>query len=454
MSHKVNIFSAGRDVYFTPAGRDNFTGLSIENSVSTPSRAIEVASSLTPPPATFTPATIVAAESGVFFESIVMPTSVQAACEFSALVSSDPVTLTAGNTQLHEWGAIINQVDNGIGVMIDGKIQIKMTVGTITIGSDTLNTTGSINNIAYKVTGSCDDIFIIESQLKMRGLGAIGIDHTATSPTPINYKFTNVEFFNQNQTFCRMNTVDPLEQVQLALTTVQEGNSPTQPTTGSIVLDVMSGILNVTGQSLRGDYIAKVRDGGNLALMANFTEGDLIVEDGGDAVINGVGLFFGDTTVESGGFLQLVIGVYSGDITVDAGGLLDVIILSHVPGGTLTFNGTVNGVINGKCYGTYCEVDITDPITAPQHTITTEEILLVDPTANTVELDLPAIADRSNTGRSFPITIRNISTSNAFRANINPDGIETVNRVATIQLKRGESVTLAPRVDNWWSVST
>lgn len=97
-------------------------------------------------------------------------------------------------------------------------------------------------------------------------------------------------------------------------------------------------------------------------------------------------------------------------------------------------------------------------ITTTPFAVTNEDILLVDPgvPASDIEINLPASGDRHDATHDTcqVITIRNIHDSNVDRVNINPDGSEEINEVTTIQLKRGESVTLAPDGSDWWSIGS
>jgi len=339
MTRKVDFPTSARDIQFTLAGDDAWSGSTPENSVSSPSQAITRTVALDPVPSDFFPASINASETGVYTDRLVMPNNVSSNCRFAALVTSGGVALEAGDSQALEWGAVVTTGDNDINFLVDGKRRVTSVVNTMIVGFDGATarvfpnpsivfTTG---NIGIKVTGACDEVFATRRNVTLLGGGAIGVEHTATSPSPVLYVLERSVFMNEDQTLIKMDTV-AAEQIEVTLTSVR---APTGvSTTGSTVFDCGVGIVSSTAQSLEADFIAKVRDGGRLGLDSNVCFGDTKVFDGGIAIFKSIGL-------------------YVGDIEVDAGGILEVIINRFV--GTVTNNGEINGIINGVRYGNWLQ---------------------------------------------------------------------------------------------------
>jgi len=112
----------------------------------------------------------------------------------------------------------------------------------------------------------------------------------------------------------------------------------------------------------------------------------------------------------------------------------------------------MNFFFNNK-WNTYATRPLQENVPTTPFDVISEDILLVDPSAFDIVINLPPSADRFDNDIVRPITIRNIHNSNNFRVNIFPDGSEEINEVLTIQLKRGEAITLTPDGSNWWSIS-
>lgn len=339
MTRKVDVPVTSRDIYFTPAGDDAWTGASPEVAVTSPDEAILRVNALSPAPSIFNPASINASQTGVSTNGIVMPDNTSANAELFAIVTSDAIAIEMGNNQSVSFGAVVAQGDSSINTMIDGISRVSSMDNTMTVGSDGVavndfmasalpETTG---NIGIKTTGICENIFVDRRAVAMRGSGAIGVDHTASTSSPAIYRFESVEFFNENQTLFKLDS-DNAEQIEVELIAVRLSDLATEPTTGATIFDVGEGVITATGQSIEADFIAKVRDGGIFLLSANASIGQLLVEDGGQARISSL--------------------LWFGDIEVETGATLDIIVNRHV--GAVIEDGTINGIIGGKCYGTFC----------------------------------------------------------------------------------------------------
>ena len=402
MTRKVDIVSNGRDVYFNPAGNDDFSGKSVQTAVTSPQKAIEVVNALVPTPSILNPASINAAETGAYFSGITVPDNTAANCGFAAIVTSDPVSLTMKSTQLNSWGSLINNSNNGICALIDTQIRVALEVNTLTIGSDGGGfAPESTGNIGVEVKGVCDDIFIDARQVILKGVGAIGFKHSATSTTPISYKEVSGEFFNINQTMVQYNSLVG-QQVDVTLGKVAPSSIAIKPTTGSCVIRVISGTLSVQASTIQAEDIIRVSVDGLLTLNSLAGIGNIILEEGansiieitfyvgvvavaanarliaifelyvgntvadGEVIYQSVGTYTGNLETTStgrialtgkdvvgdalnGGNMSLICDKFIGDITNN--GTMYVVIGTHI--GTVTNNGTINGIINGVRYGNW-----------------------------------------------------------------------------------------------------
>lgn len=336
MGFKDNVVKTGRDIYFNSQGSANADGASIENAVDDPSTAITRINALSPAPSAVAPASINAAETGFFTTAITVPDFVSARAKIAGLLDSvSTLAIAAGSSQLQEWGVLSNTVTNGKVVSIVAKNALAVNVTQMIVGSDTVGGgNGTTGNIGYDVSGACDDIFINNLLTEIRGDGAIGVSHTASFTTPARYTFDVVEFFGPNQTVFKMDAPNDFDQAQITLISTTESSVAVNPTTASTIFDIPKGTVNVVSNALSADVIADVGILGRLGLRTSFASGDMTVQSGGSAAI-------------------VALRWTSGTITVDSGGELNCII--HLFNGTLVNNGTINGIINGECYGTWCD---------------------------------------------------------------------------------------------------
>ena len=410
MTSKTNLPKTARDIVFTGSGNDEWSGVNLENAVTSPQAALVKVSLITPPPSQFFPASINASATGASFEGIVMPNSVSCNADLFAIITSDPIAQTLGSNQSSELGANVTTSSNAINTLVDGEQRVTSKDSTMTVGSN--GGTPTTGNIGIKVTGACDNIFFERTVVNLQGDGAIGIDHTATSPTPVQYEIKSGELFNDNQTVFKMNS--PVgEQVELEMGTVRI--SPSASTMSSCIIHCISGAATAKGGSLVAADILRVGVDGLAILDVLGAAGDVLVD--GTAVVN-AGFLIGDIDVSAGallsgecriyvgditnsGTMNIDYGSIRGDITVETGAVLEIVCLNHV--GNLTNNGTINGIINGVRFGnwivaaedvTYDNTDselIADNVQDAIDELATPEIGIMFMTENTVETDINAV---------------------------------------------------------------
>jgi len=361
MAYRTSTAPSGRDVYFNKTGVDNQSGLTHDNVVSSPERAIEIVNAFIIPPSSFVPASINAAETGTYFEGLVIPDFCGAKCDFASLrPTSATTTLTLGNQQEAIFGNVGTFVDGGTGVILDGKERVVFDINSLIVGDAELNTTGSINNVGVDIRGTVNNVFGIVRKMSMLGDGMTGISHTADSPNPIDYMFSGIEVFNRNQTFFHMNTANPTtDLVVVVFETLRESQDAIHPVTGFISFDIEAGRAIIDGQTGIGDFIT--RADGVSSFSADVWEGDILVEAGGGAAIPTLGLLIGDVIVEEGATLRCEINNHFGTVTgaeridghincVAYGNckLLPQILTSQVTGQVLVSENTGNVLISGE----------------------------------------------------------------------------------------------------------
>ena len=349
MTSKTNIPATVRNIVFTGSGNDEWSGVNLENAVSTPQAALVKVGLLSPPPAQFFPASINASATGASFGGIVMPDSVSCNAILFAIVTSDPVAQTLGSNQASELGANVTTSSNAINTLVAGKQRVTSMDSTMTVGSN--GGTPTTGNIGIKVTGACDNLFFERTVINLQGEGAIGIEHTATSPTPVQYEVKSGEIFNDNQTVLKMDS-PAAQQIELDMGTVRI--SPTASTTNSCILDIVSGAITVRASSLVAADLLRVGSDGLTNLNVSGAAGNIILDAGSGANVDANFLI--------------------GDITVGVGALLRIQCMFHL--GAITNNGTIDGIINGVRYGNWIvdAVDVTSPAGAmylKQNTVST-----------------------------------------------------------------------------------
>jgi len=327
MGFRSNQPTTGRDFFFSPSGNDELSGTSDENPVSTPLKAIEFVNALSLVPSGTDPASINASVTGTYSDALILPDSTSINCAFASILTTDQINITSGRGHSSIWGSLLNFSSNCTIYKIAGKDRVRAEINAMVVGIESPPAT---NCVGFDVSGSCDDIFIRLVEAELRGDGAVLIDHTATSPTPIDYNIEVSEFFNTNQTLMDFNPPNATDQASINISVAQEDLGST--TTGSMLFNVLSGRLIVKAEVLQADDLCVVASGASLSLDCQIAFGDVLIKDGGDAILKSIGLLVGD-------------------ITVEAGATLECIINRHV--GTITNNGTINGTINGQRFGNW-----------------------------------------------------------------------------------------------------
>lgn len=367
MGFRSNQPTTGRDFYFSTSGNNLLIGTSDENPLADPVQAITNVNALIPVPGSSDPASINATVTGTYTVNLILPDSTSINCNFASLINFTPgvAMLTGGTQQESAWGALLNFGDAATTYKIDSKTRHTADINAMVVGSQI---PAANNSTGFEVTGVCDDVFVKWIEGELRGEDCVMINHTATSPTPIQYKNTVTEFFDINQTFMIYDPAAPTSQTLVCVGAVQMGEGAT--TTGSKIFDVISGTLVVDAEVLDAEMVVQVAsgaiatmdvqaiggeslaDGGIIVYPStSIITGNLNTLNGGSIQASAKNIFGNATTAGTGGMALVGISSFIGDITIGAGTTMFAIIDSHV--GSLTVNGTLNGIINGVFYGNW-----------------------------------------------------------------------------------------------------
>ncbi|MEE8289713.1 MAG: hypothetical protein V3R25_09915 [Nitrosomonadaceae bacterium] len=300
MAFKSNENEQARGFFWAPSGDDRQGGKSRETAKLLPQSAIDAAMLLVPPPSGPQPALVTASQGGATNVGFVLEEGIAFTAEESSFIVSQPVGVTMASSLACTFTTIVNLEGNSDCVLFDG-------LSRSAVNARFMGVNGS-NGVGLNITGNCDDIFATISQITLVGAGSTGIAITAASPTPIDININTVLLDVDDTTFLDYNPVSPSDVAVIAVSSV-----------------VKNGATGTTG------FVAR--------------EGILIVEVAGTIRADSA------LIVEDGATLEIFAAMIEGDIIVEAGGILKCRILTH-PTGTITNNGTIDGVIDEVRYGT------------------------------------------------------------------------------------------------------
>jgi len=305
MSRKANIDPQIEGFYFAESGDDAFSGESFELPKRTVQEAINAAAALSPD--LLNPALVSAAQGGSFNEGFALPGFVNFDAPNAQFITSQSVSITLGSGQICRIFGVRNGSNNSTCFLYDGKSLAGTRALFCVVSGD--------DSIGYEIKGTSEGVFSNCDRLTVGGDRSIGIKITGTFVDPIDVDGDVVLLNGEDSVYIDYNPTDDLDACVVDMSTVFSSgatvfSSGSATTTGYIV---RSGHLTIQGAILVVETAIEVKSG---------AEADLRQET--------------------------VIG----NIIVDSGGVLNVDILDH-KFGTITNNGTINGIINGVPFGTY-----------------------------------------------------------------------------------------------------
>lgn len=358
MGFRDNQPTTGRDFFFSTSGDNAFLGTSDENPVADPSQAATNASALTPPPGTSDPASINASVSGTYSAGVVVPQFVTCRASSASVITSDAINVQAMGRHEVEWGSLLNFSNNGICFQIDGQTRVAAEVNAcVPVGED---------GIGFNITGVCDEVFVELRLGDIQGERGIMFNHTANSPTPIQYRVENVTFNTDDQTAILYNDTVGTTATVFNVSDVQTKNGGAVAP-GSIVAHIMAGTAVVDSDVLAAETIARVEGGGILTLSAQNIFGNTLIESGGICIYPSMAFCSGDLETQSAAALQTRITNIVGDITnagsmsilsdsvtgeiINTGSMF--VIIGTYSGTMPDDDGSIDGIINDVRFGNW-----------------------------------------------------------------------------------------------------
>lgn len=355
MGHRSNIRTQDRGFYYAASADDNtLDGRSIELPKKTIQAALDGAAALIPTPSTSNIAFVREGQGGVYAENLTLYESVLFEAPQTTIVISGPIGIQAASFTSFRPQTIVCNTDNCTAVQSDGLNSFGCSLSALVVSGN--------DSKGIEIIGSNVDTFYTVSQLRLSGTDSIGIDVTGESGTPLDFNLNTVSFGGEDEIFFNFNPSDPATTADLNVSTIFK--AMTNPSGAkAVVMD--GGIVKARMGSISADVVADVSNG-IFTLSCNAIGGATISRSGGSVVYDTVGVIFGDIETIGTGTAQIrssiIVGAatnanemsikcdqFAGDIINN--GTMFVIIGNHV--GTLTNNGTINGIINGIRYGNW-----------------------------------------------------------------------------------------------------
>ena len=304
MAFKTNIAPNTRTFIVSPNGNDSQDGQGPETALLTIATAIARINALVPPPgsdaADFSLIQIVGA--GQFTESdLVFPTGCQVNAENTFLFPTGngvtPGSITSMNI------AVVFTVAAGAKAFT--------YLNALTIGVQSLSAvTVGANSFCTHVSGSCKELYIKIDQMRIGGDGSVGLLNNCDDPDPLTVTVDNM-ILNSNNTTGMLQSHATLNVMKTSISLISIVEETGTSLTGTIGVDIQRGICDLVASNIEAETAIHVGNGAELNLTTSLAMGDIIV---------------------------------------DSGGVLNCNIVSH-PSGTVTNNGTINGIINNDKYG-------------------------------------------------------------------------------------------------------
>ena len=300
MTSKNNIDSSFRGFFFAPSGNNNFDGRTVERPKATMQAAVDATQNLVPPPSAVDVSLVTTGQGGSFAGGFTLEEFIIFDGRNVVLINTDPASITMASNSILELTVLSNSAAASTCILFNGLELSSFVCGLVSVTA--------INGIGIDITGACEEIFTEVKRLRMRGEGATGVRVTSTQSIPHDLDYESVGLQANNTTFMEYDCVNSTDQTILAVSSISNTEGITT-FTGTTAFDVKAGHL----------------------------------------IVETIGTLVADTAIHVHPGARLDIGSASsilGDIIVDLGGELNCLILKH-NGGTITNNGTINGIIDG-----------------------------------------------------------------------------------------------------------
>jgi len=302
MSFKGNIPAQSRGFYFDPStADDSLSGQTPENPKQTIQAAIDAAFALTPTPSAANTARVTSAQGGSITGSFILQDGIQFLAPGTSITSDSTTAIELASSLICTLATLSNNELNGICYKIDGKNSVGPSAEFIGIGG--------VDGVGFKVTGACNDIFLVSSLATVTGLRGIVFDIDASSDAPIDANANTVELNANDSTFIKYNPPNASDILAINVSSVVSVGA----VTGEVGFDCIAGtVLAENAGTVDLETVCHVHSGATLVLNSTSLKGDIIV---------------------------------------DVGGTLTVMALEH--SGTVTNNGTIDGRLGSQLFGTW-----------------------------------------------------------------------------------------------------
>jgi len=307
VAHKSDLDNEPRGTYFASGGSEDNDGRTSQRPFLIPQSAIDATGDLVPVPDLFNQAQVSVAQGGGFSVGFVLPGFVNFDAMNSIFAANQPVSITLGEAQICNIAGVRNGDDNSTCVLIDGQ----RLAG---IRSLFCVFTGAAS-IGFEIKGTSEGVFVTCDRLTVAGVRGIGVKITGDFLDPVDVDADVIVLSGTDAVFVDFNPINVLDTCVVNVSSVFSAGAT----------------VSSRGISTSTAYIVR---SGHLTIKGSMLIANVAIE------------------VKSGGTSDLRQETAVGNIVVDSGGVLNVDILNH-EAGTITNNGTINGLISGVPFGTF-----------------------------------------------------------------------------------------------------
>ena len=371
MSRKRNINVGGRTKHFSAFGSNDEEGNSFETAYADPVFAINAINNLVPPPSDSDPTGLTADVAGTWYTGISLPNNCSIDLEFNSFITFDENTITLGDSQGSEFGALLAFGDDDYVIVSNNPFRTSIECTTIIVGSDGFlsgsrrdqirtqqyneghvisrgsapppSPIATVNNRGFSVTGVGENFFGQVTQGEIRGTASDFIYHALEAEGVSRYVVGVCELFDENQAFFVQENTTPDNVVDLEIGSVGIAPETTGDPSNTFVIDARSGQTNFIAKTMEAEtVVASSGDGTLVTGLCNEMIGDIFVGQGSTVILHSVGRLRGNIVVETDASLTLNCVDFVGSITPSS-----------------PFDGRISGRIAGQGYGK--EVGVFEP---------------------------------------------------------------------------------------------
>lgn len=315
-----------RDVYVKDSGNDANDGSNIIFAKKTLAGAVHATTLLDPPPALFSPASIIDGGSSRYTENLDIPDNTQVALMSCAMQGTGGTLAKAGeNAQLSVLTMSTGTSSGEIAYSSNGSARISLDARAIILNG--LNQTGC------SIDGATDQAFQNVGQILARFDDSTGISITSSGNQPRYFQYNEININGDSSYGITCDTISTgVAAFRVGAITYED--NPLTASTGALSVGI-----NIVNGSLAA-YVAEIQ-----------METAVNVSASGDLIIDNL-LCSGD--IVNDGSLNITSRRLTGDI-INTGNMT-IRVDEHVSGSVIN-SGVLNGEISGVRYGTWVDGD-------------------------------------------------------------------------------------------------